>query len=162
MTSDTFASRLIADVYAGPSNVNVVKSRLYQVGEAGIYPGYAVRVGSDMKVYLAKASDKKVSGIAALKAGHEIDTAYTITTDYIEIYEVGSGMEVWAFLLGASPLAPCLPGDQCHLSATDGCVEVFAYTDGTDTSDSHILHMGRFLDYSAGHATDELLVRISL
>jgi hypothetical protein len=162
MTSDTFVSRLIGDVYAGPSNVNVVRSQSYQVGEAGIKPGYAVRVDSSKKVYLAKASDKKVSGIAALMPGHEIDTAYTITTDHIEIYQVGSNMVVWAFLLGASPLAPCLDGDKCHVSATDGFVEVYAYADGADTSDSHLLQMGHFREDCTSHATDEKLVRIQL
>lgn len=160
--SDTFVSKLVADVYAGPANVNVVKSQLYGVGEAGIYPGYFVRVASDNKIYLAKESDKKISGVAALMPGHELDAVYA-TTDYVEIYPCGSGMVVWVYLLGASPLTPVLPGDKAVISTTDGIATLFAYADGTDYDDSHLNSVGVWEEYSAGGTTSvNKLVRLRL
>jgi hypothetical protein len=161
MASDTFATRLIADIYAGPSGVDVVKSKLYGVGESGIYPGYAVRVSTDDKVYLAKESDKKFSGVVALMPGQEIDTAYT-TSQFVEIYPAGSGMVVWMYKLYASPLAPVLPGDKAVLSTTDGMVTIFTYADGTDYDDSYLNSVGVFEEYNAGHLTENKLIKVRL
>ena len=83
MASDTFKTKKVGAVYAGPAG-HCKKSRLYKVGEAGIYPGYAVRATAGA-VYLAKNSDKKFSGIAECMGGHDafVDPKGTIWEAYM-------------------------------------------------------------------------------
>jgi len=161
MASDTFKTKKVGAVYAGPAG-HCKKSRLYKVGESGIYPGYAVRATAGA-VYLAKNSDKKFSGIAECMGGHDLDAVYTITIDYVELFEVRSDSIVWAWVVAVSPKVNVVPGDIMVMSATDGMLMVFAYADGTDlTDDSEISYVGRSLMNVTGHATNNQLIRIQM
>lgn len=161
MTSDTFASKYYGDVYAGVSTPKG-KSQPLPAGEAGIYPGYAVRISSNTWV-LAKNSDKSVAGIAANASSHDLDTAYTVTTDIFEIYRCGLGDEVYAYYGAQSPAVNLVQGDVMVLSATDGLLAKFAYTNATDYTDTLMNRVGIVQDLAiTGSTSDNKLVKIAL
>ena len=166
MTDDTFESRGIGSVYAGPAGKIVNKSGTVRVGEAGIAPSYAIRITNGV-AYLAKASDKKFSGIACpAESSHGLDTAFTYSAtaslcDKIEYFAAGSGEEVWAWLLAQSPATALSEETILCLSATDGFLDAWTYTDGNDLTDSNIIQVGHLRDYDAG-STSARLRRIVL
>lgn len=155
MSDDTFESRTIGDVYdSGP-----VRQEWTVVGEAGIKPGYAIRIGTDGKAYLDSSADGPAAGIAGCADGHDLDTAYSVG-DLIPYYPVGYGITVWAFLLGGAGAA--MIGDAAIVSATDGILTNFSYTDGVENTDTLILKIGKWASYDAGHATDKHLVKVTI
>jgi len=160
--SDTFASRNLGSVYAGVSTPKG-KTSPYQTYDAGIYPGYACRLDSSARWNLSKNSDKSNGGIVGCAANHGLDTVYTATTDYAEGYKCGLGDEVWAWYVLQSPSVDLYQGDRMVASATDGMLMKFAYTDGTDITDSPLNQYGRFDEpYKAGSTSSNQLIKLIL
>lgn len=151
MTSDTFVSKHYNSVYAGGDSR---RQKVVRCGEAGIYPGYGIRVVNSV-AYLSKQSDDHISGVADLKVGHALDTVYASGT-LIEWFRVGQDTEVYVYLLAASPAVQVDEGEDCIISATDGM-----FASGDDNTDLNYV-AGHFCEYSAGHVTDNLLVKITL
>ena len=166
--SDTFESRNIGDVYAGEAKKNTAR-QLFAIGEAGIYPAYAVRVTTTHTLVLAKDSDKHFAGIAMCMPGHDLDTVYTYSatlnsTEKISIYGVQDDMDVWVFYVAQSPAADIVFGDILVLSATDGMFMLFAYANGTDITDvPSISGYVKVVDeHVAGCTTANQLVKVHL
>ena len=166
--SDTFASRNIGDVYAGEAP-KITSRHLIAIGEAGIYPSYAVRVHTDKLLYLAKQSDKKFAGIVKCMQGHDLDTAYTYSatlkaTDKVEIFGVQDDVDVWVWYVAQCPIAPIVFGDILTLSSTDGMFMLFEYANGTDYTEVPALGgYCKFVeDYNAGSTTNNQLVKAHL
>lgn len=159
--SDTFASKYIGAVYAGEAGKETQRE-VVRVGEAGIYPGYCVRVSGDY-MYLNKNSDKVKGGICNCMLAHDLDTAYTITTDYANWFACGDNVDVWAFWLAQSPATTLVPGDVLVVGATDGFLDKFAYADGTDITDSATL-IGPYTctQNVTGSTTANKLVRVHI
>jgi len=159
MTDDTFASRLIGDVYGGPAGHTPIRSPLYKIAEAAIKPGFAARV-SNGSVYLTNSSDNHFSGTVAMMSGHsDIDTAYSSSTpDYVELYPKGSGEMVWMYYYKQTPSAATAidDGTVMCLSSVDGYI-----TRGVDSTDADI-RVGPCRKYAAGHATNSTLVLVQL
>jgi hypothetical protein len=137
--SDTFLSKSYGKVYCGDAH-NEKRRKAVKIGEAGIYPGFAIRVAAGV-AYLANSTDNIWSGIAADMPGEDLDTAYTYSAtasacDKIEYYGRHVGQEVFLWYLAQSPAVNLLDGDCLVLSATDGLFMKFAYTDGTEATDA--------------------------
>jgi len=156
MTHDTFESATVYEVFAGGNP----RTSFGKIGEASMQPGHVIR-DDNGTLYLAKASDKKASGVLYLKNGLAMDTAYT-SQDLAEYYPCGFGAIVWVWLLHVSAAIPIRKGDLAVLSTTDGLVSLFAYTNSTDITDTLMNVVGRVYSYSAGHVTNDLLVKIIL
>jgi hypothetical protein len=160
MTSDTFKSKHYGSVFCGEAG-HEARARLRKIGEAGVYPGYVIRVHTDNFIYLAQQSDAIVSGVAAAMEGYDLDTVYTSGVA-IEYYAKGSGMRVYVFLVAASPAPAPQPGNDCYISTTDGMVMVYAYADGTNYTDSVLGRVGTFDEYVLGSVTDNKLIAVIL
>lgn len=137
--SDTFLSKSYGHVYCGDAH-NEKRRKAVKIGEAGIYPGFAIRVVSGV-AYLASNSDNIWSGIAADMPGLDLDTAFTYSAtakdcDLIEYYGRHVGQEVFLWYLAQSPPVNLLDGDCLVLSATDGMFMKFAYADNTEITDA--------------------------
>jgi len=164
MADETYASLYIWDIFAGG---DPRRAQAVVVGEASIKPGDAIRIHTDGKMYLAKASDGVISGFAALMPGHDIDTAYDYATtpEMVEYYPVGQDTEIWAKFAARSPLVGLLEGQVAILSATDGQLKAFdatAYTDAAAATDTIYLKAGVIRKYDVGHLTEMRITKISL
>ena len=161
MTSDTFASKNYGAVYCGPAGLSQ-RNRLKKIAEAGIYPGYLMRVHTDKFLYLTKSSDKAFAGVACDMEGYDIDTVYAINTP-IEYYGKGSKNRVYIFLVAASPAPAIEDGEEIVVSATDGMGMSFAYTDGTDITDTTAFtHVGYADELVTGSTSDNKLLAVIL
>lgn len=165
MTSDTFVSLNLADVRCGG---NTEKSEAFNVGEANMYPGYIVTLrATTTTIYLYKEQDYvdngyMPAGVLDLKDGQALDTAYTVTTDQVEIWEVGKGAVVYVHCIAATPAPSYQKGKIITASATDGYGKIFAYTDGTDYLSAPLLAIGHVDEYKAGSTSDTKLVKVVL
>ena len=127
-----------------------------------VVPGGTCRVSSS-QLYLTKASDKKFAGIVNCMAGHDLDTAYTAATDRAQFFPAGSGQVVWAIADYASPAPSLVRGDLMHLSTNDSKLLMFAYSNATDTSDTHIDFAGRCESNAVtGSKTETKLIKLRL
>lgn len=160
MTSDTFASKLLGRVYAGLGEPKA-KAKPRIVAEASTYPGYVVRVSSE-QWYLAKNSDKSQDAVLEAPVDHGLDTAFTAGSSVAEGYIIGGGDMVYVYYVAVSPAVNLVPGDILVTSATDGMVMKFAYTDGTDITDSPLNKVGRCMDTITGSTSDNKLVKCLL
>jgi hypothetical protein len=158
--SDTFANTTYAKVCQNPNGFEY-RSGLKQVGDAGIKPTYIVREVSDV-VYLSKNTDDTVYGVASDMPSQDLDTAYTITSDQIEIFEIGSAQRVLCTLATDSPAPTVHAGDIAVVATTDGLVMEFAYTDGTGRTDTLRNQVGKFAETKAGSATLTKLVKVNI
>jgi hypothetical protein len=154
--ADNFVDNEIYEVFAGGNP----RTELGLTGEASIYPGHAIR-DDNGTIYLAKNSDKKCSGVMAKKRGVAIDVAYG-SGDIGSYYPTGFGAIVWVYLKELSPAAAIRKGDIAVLSATDGQVSLFAFTDSTDYLDTLMNAVGRVHSYNAGHVSAIRLVKLVL
>ena len=156
MTSDTYATKLVA-VFAGghPDTEKGVKVATSET----IYPGYPIYVANGL-AYAAQSSDR-VTGVAASKPGHDDDVAFT-ALEVIEYYPVGQDTYVWVRWLAQTPQVTINEGDVIVLSGTDGYVMKWAYTDGTEASDTFVNKVGRSASYKVGSATNNYLIRVHL
>lgn len=160
--SDTFASRGIGQVYAGEAGKETRRGAR-KINEAGIYPGYAIRVHTDNFLYLAKQSDKIFSGIAADMPGEDLDTVYA-SGDIIEYFGATDDVDVWAWYAAQSPAVNLVEGDVLVLSTTDGMFMKFAYTDtAEETEVTDKTGTARLVDdVITGSTTANQLIRIHL
>ena len=149
----TYNSQNISEIFAGgnPAQQELVK---VATGET-IYPGYAIYIAQG-QAYAAKSSDSRISGFAALKEGHDIDTAYD-EGDFIPWYIVGQDTYLWLKIAIQSPAQAIDSGDLAILSTTDGQL---AYNDGTTLSK---MRCGKFMGpYYAGSASVAWIMKVNI
>jgi len=168
MADDTFESRLLGTTWGGPAGVKHHVSDLVKIGEAGIYPGMAVRVVNGV-MYLAKASDLHFSGIAMEMPGQSPDEVYTYSAsvpNYGQYYPKGKGQDIWCRMAPAAGPVPAKEQEDVYLSTTDGELQVGTggtyYTDGAEATDFPTNRVGSVAKYDAGHATDMHLVKVTV
>lgn len=157
MTSDSFETRGIASVLGGGDSER--KSAVVYTGET-IKAGYAIYVAGGY-AYAAKNSDSYVSGIACERAGTALDTAFT-AGQTIEYFPVGQDTWAWCLYLAQSPVANLAEGEQVMVSATDGYLMKWAYTNATEKSDTPTWRVGRVLKDQTGSKTDNKLILVNL
>lgn len=157
MASDTFATKRVSKVYVSGDK----RTESVVAGEAGIYPGYIIRIASDEKAYLCNNSDGQPSGIVEVPIGADLDTVIA-SGDMLEFYRIGQDTEVWMFLLYASPLAAIRDGELITTSATDGKGMKWAYTDTAEATDSNAFNVGRASIVDTGHLTEDHLIKVNL
>lgn len=103
-------------------------------GETLIKPGWVIYTDSANLCYAAKNSDSKWSGVAALKGGDDIDTAYG-TAEKIQYYKK-CGCRLNLICEATSPSVAIVEGDPIIIGTEDGKVRRFDYAgDAGDTQD---------------------------
>lgn len=145
MTSDTFATIY----HYGSIFVDGAKREVrgpYLTGEAGIYAGYVVRRSSSL-LYLCKSGELPF-GIAEGELGGDLDTAID-SGDEIEVYPLHSNQIVKAWYGSQSPAVNLEESDIMVLSATDGMLKKFAYTDSAVATDTLSEKIGNYAGDSA-------------
>jgi len=103
-----------------------------------IKPGFVIYKDANNRLYSAITGDTKWSGVAGLKGGHDIDTAYTATAGNEEKipYFKKNGCRLNLILEATSPAVAIIEGDPIIIGAEDGKVRRFAYAgDAGDTQD---------------------------
>ena len=145
--SETMASKLYWDIYLGGNP----KLKWAYAAEI-VYPGYAIRLGTNGQIYLAKAGDLSVAGIMAKMPDHDVDAAYAIG-DYIPYFPKGQDTDVAIFLALASPVVAIEGGEKLALSAVDGKLKKHVYTNAAEATDLDTNVIGHALEYDETHVT---------
>lgn len=158
MTSDTFATKKWGAVYRGQAEQKHV-SQAIAIAEAGIKAAYAVRKTSS-GLYLCK-EDEVCCGIVDGKLGGALDTAYDVADD-AEYFLRGFSQIVAAWYGYQSPAVNLNGGEDMALCAIDGMLKKFAYTDGTQKSDSKLDIIGNFVgnEIITGSTSNNQLIEI--
>jgi len=126
-------------------------------GEASIKPGWVIYTDSANLCYAAKNSDSKWSGVMALKAGNDIDTAVSISTK--QQYYKKCGCRLNLISEATSPSVAIVEGDPIILGTEDGKVRRFAYAgDAGDTQDL----VGWADEYLTPSVTDDKILGVRL
>lgn len=123
MADQTMTDRNVGSIYAGGGKKETV---LAAAGEAGITPGHVVRIVSNI-AYLSKSTDSNWAGVADCEPGHEIETAYTITTDTFHVIRKGNGSYVWGFIEATSPVVNIAQDDPIIIGTEDGKMRRMSY-----------------------------------
>ena len=156
MADETYDSKNIGDVFAGGDSST---NGGVKVGDA-FGPGDAIRVVAGV-AYITASGDALLTGVAASKAGHDNDVVFTVG-EIIEYYPIGQNTKVHMKLKAVAGPVAVEEGEVASLSATDGQVEKFAYTDASVETDTLILKVGRFAEPDAGHATEVRIVTVDI
>ena len=154
MADDSFDNKNYGTVYvAGETNK--------EWGFAGdaFKPGEVIRVHSDGKLYVSKASDGHVGGVAASKDGHDNDTDFSVG-DWVPYYPKGQKTCVRTYLETESPAVAGYKGDDVVLSSTDGQTEIFVNDITTPIDDN--LKVGTLNEYTAGSTSEVKLLEVWL
>jgi hypothetical protein len=156
MADDTFASRNIGHVLAGGQSQ--LTNHVIVAASETIYPCYAIYI-SQGKAYAANSTDAKFSGVAGLKPDQDIDTAYT-AGEMIPYFPKGEDVDVWMYLQATTPseAAAIDEGLPAKLGTEDGKVSLDVAIDGSTSQ----YQVGHFKSYSAGSATNDILVKVNL
>jgi hypothetical protein len=158
MAHDTFDGKNIYNVYIGPQGYRFVLGP-YLTGEAGIYAGYVVRRASNL-LYLCKSGEAQF-GIMDGELGSDLDTAYD-SGDEGEVFPIGSKQMVHAWYVAQSPAVDLESMNKMVLSATDGMVKKWAYTDAAEATDSLSELVGLYCGDKAttGSTTNNQIIEI--
>jgi hypothetical protein len=156
MADETYIGKKIGNVFAGG---NSSTEGGVKVGDA-FGPGDCIRIVAGV-AYITASGDALLTGVAASKAGHADDVVFTVG-EIVEYYPIGQDTNVHMKLKGASGPIAVEEGEIASLSATDGQIQKFAYTDATKETDTLYLKVGRFAEADAGHATEMRIVEVSL
>ena len=169
MTADTYLSRHFGKIFQG----GFAKKRdAIKIGEANMYPGYIFTMrATNTTAYLFNSTDYTGSGYTPAgilddKPGQALDTAYTITTDFVEYFAIGDNVDVAIYAIAATPAPSYNVRDIIVASTTDGYGKKWTQWSGTEyTSEitaSPILKIGKVIEYRAGSTTDAKIIKINL
>lgn len=169
MAADTMVTRKIGKIFQGgfPKKRDAIK-----IGDSGMYPGYIFTMrATNTTAYLFNSADYTNSGYAPVgvlddKPGQALDTAYTITTDFVEYFAIGDNVDVAIYAIPATPAPSYNVGDIIVASTIDGFGLKWLQWSGTEyTSEitaSPLLKIGKCIEYRAGSTTDAKIIKVNL
>ncbi len=117
----------------------------FQAGAATIYPSYLVMEDDADEVTIC-GTDARPIGIAGCPSYHDLNTAYS-SGEKLPVWMRGCGVVIYALFDDGSNDATLDRGNAVRSSGdTAGCMELWAYVDGTEHTDSFENVIGTLVD----------------